>query len=252
MDNNSLLISNDIINISYLNKLLSSELLYNTNISIINNSRNEIPFSNNEIIGTNILNSNKDFLKDNNITILKSYNNSNFTSSSHNNTNKNIKSPLIDNIKNLDKKYLIGIEILLPLIILVFAIIFIIYCIKKRKKLMVQENNKNLDNNGLKFQNSANNTPYNRIQNTSGFNVGLNPNNFSMSEIKVQNLKDEIHNIITNNSRGSNSSGKRKREKRKIVNNKEDLSSQGNNKGIQNEIKEEIKQYVIDEHHSNN
>ena len=41
----------------------------------------------------------------------------------------------------------------------------------------------------------------------------MNENNISMSEIKVQNLKDEIHNIITNNSGGSNSSGKRKREK---------------------------------------
>ena len=72
-----------------------------------------------------------------------------------------------------------------------------------------------------------------------------------MSEIKVQNLKDEIHNIITNNSGGSNSSGKRKREKRKMGNKNVNNSSQENNKGIQNEIKEEIKQYVIDEHLNN-
>ena len=91
-----------------------------------------------------------------------------------------------------------------------------------------------------------------RIQNTSGFNVGINPNNFSMSEIKVQNLKDEIHNIITNNSGGSNSSGKRKREKKKKENNSNlNNSSQENKRGIQNEMKEEIKQYVIDEHLNN-
>ena len=73
-----------------------------------------------------------------------------------------------------------------------------------------------------------------------------------MSEIKVQNLKDEIHNIITNKSSGSNSSGKRKREKRRMGNNnKINSSSQENNIGAQNQIKEEIKQYVIDEHLNN-
>jgi hypothetical protein len=72
-----------------------------------------------------------------------------------------------------------------------------------------------------------------------------------MSEIKVQNLKDEIHNIINNSSGGSNSSGKRKREKRKMGNNNINYSSQENNKGIQNEIQEEIKKYVIDEHINN-
>ena len=116
--------------------------------------------------------------------------------------------------------------------------------------MKIQENINN-ENNGIKFQNIANSTPYNRVQNTSGFNVGLNPNNFSMSEIKVQNLKDEIHNIINNNS-GSSSSGKRKREKRKTGNNNNiNLSSQENNKGIQSEIQEEIKKYVIDEHINN-
>ena len=72
-----------------------------------------------------------------------------------------------------------------------------------------------------------------------------------MSEIKVQNLKDEIHNIITNKSSGSNSSGKRKRDKRKMGNNNLNIS-QENNRGIQNEMKEEIKQYVIDEHLNKN
>ena len=69
-----------------------------------------------------------------------------------------------------------------------------------------------------------------------------------MSEIKVQNLKDEIHNIITHKSGSSNSSGKRKREKRRTGNNKINSSSNENNLGFQKEIKEEIKQYVIDEH----
>jgi len=121
-------------------------------------------------------------------------------------SNSCIKYPMDENDENDDKTLMV-----------ILIVVLVIYCIKKRKKNQInQEINNNIDKNGINFQNSANKTPYNRIQNTSGFNVGLNPNNLSMSEIKVQNLKDEIHNIINNNS-GSRSSGKRKREKRNYI-----------------------------------
>ena len=202
-------------------------------------------------IDTTILNILNDSKKDNNTIVNKTKRNSThlFKNSSF---IKNIRHQIVDNVKKIDKKYITGMEVLFPLIMVILIVILVIYCIKKRKKNQInQEINNNIDKNGINFQNSANKTPYNRIQNTSGFNVGLNPNNLSMSEIKVQNLKDEIHNIITNNSGGSNSSGKRKREKRKMGNKNVNNSSQENNKGIQNEIKEEIKQYVIDEHLNN-
>ena len=168
------------------------------------------------------------------------------------NTTKNSESNIFENIKNLDKKYILSLEILFPAIILIIILIIIIYCCKRKLKSQVNQiSNNTYDKNGIKFQSSGNNGPYNRIQNTSGINA-INPNNFSMSEIKVQNLKDEIHNIITNKSSGSNSSGKRKREKRRMGNNnKINSSSQENNIGAQNQIKEEIKQYVIDEHLNN-
>ena len=202
-------------------------------------------------IDTTILNILNDSIKDNNTIVNKTKHSSKhlFKNSSF---IKNIRHQIVDNVKKIDKKYITGMEVLFPLIIVILIVVLVIYCIKKRKKNQInQEINNNIDKNGINFQNSANKTPYNRIQNTSGFNVGLNPNNLSMSEIKVQNLKDEIHNIITNNSGGSNSSGKRKREKRKMGNKNVNNSSQENNKGIQNEIKEEIKQYVIDEHLNN-
>ena len=78
----------------------------------------------------------------------------------------------------------------------------------------------------------------------------MNANNISMSEIKVQNLKDEIHNIISNSSGGSNSSGKKKREKRKGNNKNSNALNNLGSKEKQNEIKDQIKQYVIDENNN--
>ena len=232
-----------------------NDIINNTNYiyAHLNDSKN-VSNENNTIISnidTTILNISNNSIKENNTIVNKTKHNSThlFKNSSF---IKNIRHQIMDNVKNIDKKYITGMEVLFPLIMVILIVILVIYCIKKRKKNQInQEINNNIDKNGINFQNSANKTPYNRIQNTSGFNVGLNPNNLSMSEIKVQNLKDEIHNIITNNSGGSNSSGKRKREKRKMGNKNVNNSSQENNKGIQNEIKEEIKQYVIDEHLNN-
>ena len=247
------IINNTIYNDNHLNNSINMSNEKNKN------NKNEINMNN---IDTTILDYLTDQIKENDstinktiinqINILNNTNGNNNNATKNNSFIKNIRHEIMNNIKKIDKKYITGIEILLPLIIIIIFIFFIVYLFKKRKKkLVIQEQNNNLDKNGMNFQSSVNKAPYNRLQNTSGFNVGLNPNNYSMSEIKVQNLKDEIHNIITNNSGGSNSSGKRKREKRKIANNNSNFSSQEKNKGIQNEMKEEIKQYVIDEHLNN-
>ena len=244
------------ISSTYINNIIN-----NTSVMINNSSKNSINKNiiKNNSIDTTTLNLVSDYIKENDIinqTIFDNQlNNTNNISNVSNSTNsiKKIHDKIINSLKNMDKKYVIAIEILFPLVLLVLILFLIVCCIKKRKSTkLLTEKVGGSDKNGINFQSSANNTPYNKLQNTSGFNVGINPNNYSMSEIKVQNLKDEIHNIITNNSGGSNSSGKRKREKRKMGNNNNlNISSKENNKGIQNEIKEEIKQYVIDEHLNN-
>lgn len=165
---------------------------------------------------------------------------------SSNNTNQS-NSELIENKFNMSN-YTLYLAILCPIILIV--IICIIYCFIKRKKKSSMNNDEINDLNRIKFKNSAQKIPYNKLQNTSGVNnVSVNPNNISMSEIKVQNLKDEIHDIITNSSGSSSSSGRRKRDKKKNNNNNKipGYSGQEGNKGVQNNIKEEIKQYVIDE-----
>ena len=114
---------------------------------------------------------------------------------------------------------------------------------------MLSNSNTNIEQNKIFYKNSGKKQPYNRIQNTSGMNnnIGLTPNN--LSEIKVQNMKQEIHNIISNAS--GSSSGRRKREKKKKPGNN-NMGGFGGKEGMQNEIKEEMKQYVIDEHNNNN
>ena len=252
-------------NSDIINNNKSINIKNNTTKNIKNKTNTHIPPKITDIIknyNISLSDISSSFIEEKNIfninnTIKNHSDNKNITKKISNNTNnktsKNTANSLLDNIQNLDKKYILGIEILFPALILIMIIIIIIYCCKKRHKSQVaQISNNNFDKNGLKFQSQGNNGPYNRIQNTSGINVGLNPNNLSMSEIKVQNLKDEIHNIITNKSGGSNSSGKRKREKRKMGNNnKINSNSQDNDIGMHNEIKEEIKQYVIDEHLNN-
>ena len=233
------------------NSSFSNNITYSTHMNEININKNDTYINN---LDSTVLNIVTNSIKENNqiIANISANNKSDVTNvTSHiteQNHSKNIHNKFIDNI---DPKLILGLEIFFPIIVLIIAIIFILYCIKRKKKILIQENINN-EKNGIKFQNIVNTIPYNRVQNTSGFNVGINPNNYSMSEIKVQNLKDEIHNIINNNSGGSNSSGKRKREKRKMGNNNMNYSSQENNKGIQNEIQEEIKKYVIDEHINNN
>lgn len=155
-----------------------------------------------------------------------------------------IKLPLIN--KDVNTHYALFLGILVPFI-LIGLIIIICYFIKKRMKLKMSSSNDNLDQNKLQMKNYGAKQPYNRIQNTSGLNNILQGNPNNLSEIKVQNLKEEINNIISNTS--GSSSGRRKRDKKKSTN-KNAFDEKKDQIGIQNEIKEQIKQYVIDEHNN--
>lgn len=218
---------NDYNNTYFNNKAYTN--LFNINItqelnnSFADNSSNEI---NNSYSSNNILHENKSsFLP------------------------KNLSVPFIN--KSYDTNFVLGLGISVPIII-ILIVILICYFLKKKKSKMSQASN--FDLNRINFKNPGLKLPYNKLQNTSNINAGINANNISMSEIKVQNLKDEIHNIITNSSGGSNSSGKRKRDKKKSSKNNNKIPgypTQQGNKGIQNEMKEQIKQYVIDEHINN-
>ena len=205
---------------------------------------------NNTQIITNITSSEKPFKNNNNDTIFNNTNYNQTTQKSISNSIENSNPLLVNNVEGKlgksETNYLIlYIEIMVP-IFLILLIILIYCCIKKRIKSKSNKvENDSLDRNKIHGNNSGNRQPYNRIQNTSGFNnnLGITPNN--LSEIKVKNMKEEINNII--NTSGS-SSGRRRREKKKQANN--NIMGKEGQIGIQNEIKEEIKQYVIDEHNN--
>jgi hypothetical protein len=205
---------------------------------------------NNTQIITNNTSSEKPFKNNNNDTIFNNTNYNQTTQKSISNSIENSNPLLVNNVEGKlgksETNYLIlYIEIMVP-IFLILLIILIYCCIKKRIKSKSNKvENDSLDRNKIHGNNSGNKQPYNRIQNTSGFNnnLGITPNN--LSEIKVKNMKEEINNII--NTSGS-SSGRRRREKKKQANN--NIMGKEGQIGIQNEIKEEIKQYVIDEHNN--
>ena len=247
--------TNNIVNSIFSTYIIEDSNLKN-NISLLNSSTT-LYITNSTI---NIIKDVNSF-KGNNDTILNNsflYNNTLSSIITSNNTKNNLNQskpflsesiniPIIN--KNMNTNLALCLGILIP-IILILLVIFICYCIKKRMKLkMISSSNDNIDVNKIQINNSG--IKYNRIQNTSGINnVAVNP---SISEIKVQNMKQEINNIISNNSEGSSSSGRRRREKKKSSNkNMMGFQVQGGQEGIENEIKEQIKQYVIDEHNNNN
>ena len=261
--------SSDIVNITltektiiatdtFINKTFNSINTQNTSFihknesSLINETSYNIPENTtikenyNEII---IKKNNDTKNDDNNIIISKS---SNINRNKSNNptifsNHKNITIPFLN--KSIETHFLLVYGVPLLTILLVVFILFC-YFVKRRKRIKSLNINEN-ENEANKPENSGFKSSYKKLQNTSNINVGLNQNNMSMSEIKVQNLKEEIHNIISSNSGGSNSSGKRKREKRKSLNkNNAEYIAQEGDKGIQNEIKEQIKKYVIDEQYN--
>ena len=237
---------------------------YNNNIKNVNNTvtKQTIINAEKEPMKNNIVYNNltSEIINKNNVNITEIINNSiidNYSSELNINisdttniTNNESKSvvtiPLIN--KTLDSKLALALGVCLPIILVTIIIILICYCIRRKKKLKMNSMNNNYDLNRIKFQNSGVKQPYNKLQNTSGINVNMNANNMSMSEIKVQNLKDEIHNIITNSSGGSNSSGRRKREKKRAggsknnKNNNSRLSGQEGN--IVNQNKQQPNQYA--------
>lgn len=198
------------------NNLYLKNITKTANYSIINDTLNELNIS------KNINNQSIDLIPSNNKTIT-----------------------LIN--KALGTNYVLGFGICI-LIILIFLIILIRYCLRKKRKSKMNSA-ANFDLNRINFQNPGLKMPYNKLQNTSNINPGMNINNNSISEIKVQNLKDEIHNIITNSSGSSNSSGKKRREKKRGNKNKSTpgVSEQQINKGLEFNINNQNNQYAIDE-----
>ena len=134
------------------------------------------------------------------------------------NNNTTSKNKLYNQMNQYANSYnlILSLSIIVPLIFF-FLIMYIYYLCKKRKKLKNQKENYNM--NKIHHEKSQNKQSYNRIMNTSGIN-NINPNENNLSEIKVQNMKEEINNIINNTG---SSSGRRKREKRKIGEKKEKI-----------------------------
>ena len=189
-------------------------------------------------------NTNNNTLKD--ISALNNTNNINQTNLFSKET---IKIPIIN--KHMDTKYAILLGISIPILLILLILVICYYIRKKIRSRMLLTTNSNIEQNKINYKNNKKQS-YNKLQNTSGFNnnIGINPNN--LSEIKVQNMKEEINNIISNTS--GSSSGRRRREKKKkpANNNMPGFEGKEGEKGKQNEIKEQIKQYVIDEHNNDN
>ncbi len=141
-------------------------------------------------------------------------------------------------------------------IVLLVMIIIIIYCVIKNKR----DANSNDNLNSFSANKIiAKNLPLNKnpnfgfksLQNSSSLgNDNGNQNNMSLSEIKERNIKDEIHNIIHGNN---NESGIQKKSKKKNKNKKnaseliEEISSQNDTKDLEDNIKNQIKQFVRDD-----
>ena len=167
-----------------------------------------------------------------------------------NTTHKKLNNIKENHFKNCISSYyfILSLSIIIPLIIF-FLIMYIYYRIKKRMKLKKQKENYNI--NKIHTAKPQKKESYNRIMNTSGIN-NINQNEDNLTEIKIKNMKEEMKSM---NNSGS-SSGRRKREKRKIGkgkhNNVNEFNIKEEQKEMQNEIKEQIKQFVIEEHNSNN
>ena len=144
-------------------------------------------------------------------------------------------------------------------LIIIFLILIIIYCIIKTLKdknklnpkiIIDSPNSKNNDNiNTQDFKSVANSST---IGNESG-------QNNSLSEIKEKNLKDEIHNIIHSSNVNTDSERKKKKKKNgkksqrddsprnNLENNKMNESNEISTKKLENDIKNQIKQFVRDD-----
>jgi len=174
----------------------------------------------------------------------------------------------------------VGIIFIL-LLILIISILILIFLFKKKKRVNYISNN--IDLNKIVIDNSNNHNPNNiieqkggfqKVQNTSKVNDLIQPNNV-LNEIKTNNLKDEINKIInTSNSSGSLGIGKRPRRKRgnnsslnnsgnssgkgdslelnnnnnnDLINKDEKKTSDINTQQLEQELKAQIKRFVVEE-----
>ena len=193
-----------------------------------------------------------------------------------------IKNVTSNEIANSSGKYLfLGIIIILLILLIISILILLFLFLSKKKVESVSNHNMILNRIILKNPNNdislkANPKGFQRLQNTSNVsNSNIQPNNNIFNEIKNENLKDEIHKII--NSSSSLDSGRRRKknsdlelnknidkEDKKVLdnNNKQmsDIIEEDNNQikdeekpnintqELEQEIKQQIKKYVIEEH----
>ena len=193
-----------------------------------------------------------------------------------------IKNVTSNEIANSSGKYLfLGIIIILLILLIISILILLFLFLSKKKVESVSNHNMILNRIILKNPNNdislkANPKGFQRLQNTSNVsNSNIQPNNNIFNEIKNENLKDEIHKII--NTSSSLDSGRRRKknsdlelnknidkEDKKVLdnNNKQmsDIIGEDNNQikdeekpnintqELEQEIKQQIKKYVIEEH----
>jgi len=193
-----------------------------------------------------------------------------------------IKNVTSNEIANSSGKYLfLGIIIILLILLIISILILLFLFLSKKKVESVSNHNMILNRIILKNPNNdislkANPKGFQRLQNTSNVsNSNIQPNNNIFNEIKNENLKDEIHKII--NTSSSLDSGRRRKknsdlelnknidkEDKKVLdnNNKQmsDIIEEDNNQikdeekpnintqELEQEIKQQIKKYVIEEH----
>ena len=193
-----------------------------------------------------------------------------------------IKNVTSNEIANSSGKYLfLGIIIILLILLIISILILLFLFLSKKKVESVSNHNMILNRIILKNPNNdislkANPKGFQRLQNTSNVsNSNIQPNNNIFNEIKNENLRDEIHKII--NTSSSLDSGRRRKknsdlelnknidkEDKKVLdnNNKQmsDIIEEDNNQikdeekpnintqELEQEIKQQIKKYVIEEH----
>ena len=168
-------------------------------------------------------------------------------------------------------------------ILLIISIVILFFLFRKRKKSN-SVSNKNMVLNNIIVKNPNNSISLNivnpkdfqKLQNTSNVSdAGMALQNNVLNEIKTQNLKDEIHKIINTSSSSDSSRGKRGKRKKMNNNNNDEKKNEniaGNNKEasfdskniindvkkekvsevntqkLEQEIKEQIKKYVVEDH----
>ena len=187
-----------------INHLESTSLANNSNYSLINekNVNNLTSFHETDIL-ENKFDSNSN--KANSVNSTDKLINSTIIEKPVTN-NKNEQTIVINQNNNNNNDLLsLIINIIFPLCCLFIIIYIIYYCIKRRKKSNTLDHS---DLNKVRLKTSSK-LSYKKIQNTSSLNI-IDPNNMSMSEIKVQNINNE--NLMSRISAISSSSTKKKKE----------------------------------------